>query len=119
MAEGFTPVGLPPAVAAPESRMLVDWVTRELESVRKEFEDTKALELRTRHAAPEKPRAGMLVYADGTDWDPGSGEGLYVYTEAGAWEVVGGGNITNLEGGVANSNYGGVVINPIDGGDST
>jgi hypothetical protein len=29
------------------------------------------------HAEPAKTRAGMVVYADGTDWDPGSGEGIY------------------------------------------
>jgi hypothetical protein len=29
------------------------------------------------HAAPAKSFAGDVVYADGADWDPGSGEGLY------------------------------------------
>ena len=24
------------------------------------------------HAEPSKPRDGMLVYADGTDWNPGA-----------------------------------------------
>lgn len=33
-----------------------------------------------RHVVPEKPRFG-LFYADGSDWDPGSGEGLYRYDE--------------------------------------
>ena len=35
------------------------------------------------HAAPLRPRVGDVVYADGSDWDPGSGEGLYVYTSGG------------------------------------
>lgn len=39
------------------------------------------------HAEIEKPRVGILVYADGTDWDPGSGEGLYVY-KSGGWTFV-------------------------------
>jgi hypothetical protein len=26
---------------------------------------------------PEKPRRGLVVYADGTSWNPGSGEGVY------------------------------------------
>ena len=34
-------------------------------------------ELQVLHAQPEKLRAGMLVYVDGTDWNPGSGEGVY------------------------------------------
>lgn len=33
---------------------------------------------------PAEPFDGMLVYADGTSWNPGSGEGFYGY-EAGAW----------------------------------
>ena len=27
------------------------------------------------HVAPVKPREGMLVYADGVNWNPGSGAG--------------------------------------------
>ena len=37
------------------------------------------------HAAPERPRTGTIVYADGTDWDPGSGEGPYYYDSGGNW----------------------------------
>ena len=35
------------------------------------------------HAAPAKPRSGMVAIADGTDWAPGSGTGTYVYY--GSW----------------------------------
>jgi hypothetical protein len=31
------------------------------------------------HAEPKKPRTGLLVFADGTDWDPGAGRGIYYY----------------------------------------
>ncbi len=34
--------------------------------------------------APDKPREGMLVVADGTNWNPGSGKGLYEY-KSGGW----------------------------------
>ncbi len=37
---------------------------------------------------PEKLRDGMLVYADGTDWNPGSGEGAYLYYNA-VWNFLG------------------------------
>lgn len=33
---------------------------------------------------PARPRNGMIVYADGTEWNPGSGEGFYGY-ENGNW----------------------------------
>ena len=36
---------------------------------------------------PEKPRQGMIRYADGTNWQPnGSGtEGIYFYNSSGTW----------------------------------
>ena len=39
------------------------------------------------HVAPSKPRGGDIVYADGTNWDPGgTGEGIYFFKEStSAW----------------------------------
>jgi hypothetical protein len=37
------------------------------------------------HVEPTRPEIGTLVYADGTDWNPGAGEGLYQYTSTG-WQ---------------------------------
>lgn len=39
---------------------------------------------------PERPRDGLLAHADGTNWNPGSGAGPYVYF-ASAWHYLGGG----------------------------
>lgn len=39
------------------------------------------------HVAPKRPRAGDVAYADGSDWNPGNGAGLYVYGTA--WTKVG------------------------------
>lgn len=53
-------------------------------TVATEFADQ--LILPWRHAPPSKFRPGMVVLADGTDWDPGSGMGMYVRNEANdAW----------------------------------
>lgn len=41
-------------------------------------------ELQTLHAAPSKVREGMVAIADGTDWNPGYGPGMYVYLR-GEW----------------------------------
>jgi len=30
-------------------------------------------------SAPSNPYDGMIVYANGVDWNPGSGEGVYAY----------------------------------------
>lgn len=72
-----------PSDLSPES--LARWVVGELEQVAREQTELNELELRPIHAEPKKPREGMLVYADGTDWDPGSGRGVYVRGPA-AWE---------------------------------
>ena len=40
-----------------------------------------------RHGAPDKLRIGMFRYADGSDWDPGDGEGFYGYTSYG-WSLM-------------------------------
>ena len=36
------------------------------------------------HVEPNKPRDGDLRYADGTNWNTGTGNGVYVYTGS-AW----------------------------------
>lgn len=41
------------------------------------------------YAAPAKPRAGDIVYADGTRWNPGSGEGFYYLNSSGVWKLLG------------------------------
>lgn len=40
------------------------------------------------HAPPEKTIRGMDVYADGVDWNPGSGEGRY-YFNGTVWKFLG------------------------------
>lgn len=49
---------------------------------------TDTVQLRPQSVAPSKPRDGLLVEADGTNWNPGSGAGLYIY-RAGAWVFLG------------------------------
>ena len=41
------------------------------------------------YVAPKKPRAGDIRYASGTTWNPGSGEGVYRYSLAGTWVLLG------------------------------
>jgi hypothetical protein len=46
--------------------------------------------LKVLHAEPQRTFPGMQVYADGTDWNPGSGEGVYVRNAANAaWRYLG------------------------------
>lgn len=74
----------PPVITDPDAQAVLDWIQSELKDVRSLQNETLELELRTRNAAAENPREGMIVYADGTNWNPGYGEGPYVYKN-GAW----------------------------------
>jgi len=40
------------------------------------------------HVAPAKPREGDIRFADGTNWNPSGGKGIYYYDGA-AWKLLG------------------------------
>jgi hypothetical protein len=63
------------------------WVLVELQNIAREFEaDKPAARFKVLYAQPARVFAAMVVYADGTEWDPGAGEGLYVRNAANtAW----------------------------------
>lgn len=46
------------------------------------------LALKTLYAQPKRVFDGMVVMADGTSWNPGSGAGVYVYRGS-AWHFLG------------------------------
>ena len=46
------------------------------------------LYIQTLNVAPTKPRDGMIVRADGVNWNPGAGSGFYGYRNAG-WNFLG------------------------------
>lgn len=59
-----------------------------LNIARATLEGNQFLSLEMLYVAPAKPRDGMVVLADGTNWNPGSGAGFYGY-RAGAWRFLG------------------------------
>ena len=61
------------------------YVNDEFQSVAQAASDTvDFIQFNVLHVAPAKPREGMCAFADGTDWAPGVGAGLYQYV-GGAW----------------------------------
>lgn len=54
-------------------------ILAELQRISQAIETLGEGGFQVRHSAPVKPFRGQVAYADGTDWNPGSGEGLYVY----------------------------------------
>jgi hypothetical protein len=74
-----------PQPAPTDPAELSAFLTRELQAIAREWQQqTPFLFLQTLYAAPDRPREGMLVKADGTTWNPGSGAGVYAYV-SGAW----------------------------------
>jgi hypothetical protein len=71
-----------------ETETLASWVSIELQRVATELGRGHARRLEKLAVEPAKRTDGMLVYADGTGWDPGGGEGAYMYY-AGTWNKLG------------------------------
>lgn len=61
------------------------FLTEELETISAAFRDAVAFE---RNVEPDKPFTGQIALADGTNWDPGSGQGFYGYDGA-TWRFLG------------------------------
>lgn len=62
-------------------RDVLEWAYDEFQKIREslavaEFQQVKYVVL---NVAPTKPRRGVTYYADGTNWNPGGGEGPYYY----------------------------------------
>jgi len=68
-------------------RDLAKHVEDEFAEIASAFQNPDPMQIRT--AVPPKPRVGMVVYADGTHWNPGSGEGVYRYGSDAAWHFLG------------------------------
>jgi len=71
----------PPPVGGITVASLAEWLYRTLRDLAGVLQSVHHYEVL--HTAPDKPKIGDVYYADGSDWNPGSGEGLYVYTAAG------------------------------------
>ena len=63
---------------------LPEYLDRQFRAIAIAIEALAAGQLDVTNVAPDKPRDGMIRYADGTNWNPGSGEGIYAYY-GGAW----------------------------------
>lgn len=78
--------GVPPQSLEPQA--ILNFLERELGAIARAVNDPGIAPMQVLNAPPPKPRRGMLVYADGTNWDPGSGEGTYRFNGS-VWLFVG------------------------------
>ena len=75
-----------PAPVTPEE--LPDYLFNELNRLSDILFNIDTFRLEETNVAPDKPRDGDIIYADGTNWNPGSGRGIYAYIDDGtpSWE---------------------------------
>ena len=75
-----------PAPVKPED--LPDYLFSELNRLGDILFNLDTFRLEPTNVAPTKPRDGDIRYADGANWNPGSGQGIYAYIDDGspAWE---------------------------------
>jgi len=75
-----------PAPVNPED--LPDYLFNELNRLGDILFNLDTFRLEPTNVAPAKPRDGDIRYADGTNWNPGSGQGIYAYIDDGSpsWE---------------------------------
>lgn len=72
------------------------FVENEFSTIAKVLNESDILRQRVLHVEPAKPREGMVVQADGSDWDPGDGAGTYNYV-GGLWVLMSSGPSTPLD----------------------
>lgn len=63
---------------------LQEYLVRELARISAAVKRADEIVLPNTNVAPAKPEEGTILYADGVNFNPGSGEGVYVYIN-GAW----------------------------------
>jgi len=69
-------------------QQLATYVEQEFSRLSVALEFAEDVQLVESHVEPTRPRNGLIVLADGTNWDPGSGAGYYGYHNA-AWVFLG------------------------------
>lgn len=80
----FYQPGTPPA----DPKDLQRFLSEELIKIQTTFNALIAGHIDVTHVAPTKPRNGDIRLADGTNWNPGSGQGFYGYYNS-TWNKLG------------------------------
>lgn len=76
-----------PTQVPPDAGALPQYLMQELRRI-SQATASPFVQLETLHKAPDKPKDGMIVLADGTNFNPGSGAGYYGFL-ANAWHSLG------------------------------
>lgn len=64
------------------------YLENEFAKIKRSIEQISMGHFEVTYVEPPKPRKGDLRYADGVSWNPGSGQGVYVYKGT-TWVLLG------------------------------
>ena len=76
-----------PVPSNPED--LPKYIFEELLRLQGALEENPTTYIEVKNAAPSRIKQGDIVYADGSNFNPGSGEGIYFRNAAGNWVKLG------------------------------
>lgn len=79
---------VPSGIENSEPKEIAGWAFREFQRISVVLEAAIMRHVEFLNVAPAKPREGMVRGADGTNWNPGAGKGVYAYY-SGAWNKLG------------------------------
>lgn len=68
-----------PFALSEREQQFMDYIARELNRVSQTLLDNADISLDEKFVEPDRPQTGQMVFADGTFWNPGEGEGFYGY----------------------------------------
>lgn len=88
MAANIKSVGYQPAYAPTDIKYMSNHVDTELFKIAGAINKLAVGHVDPTFVEPPKPRDGDFRVADGTEWNPGNGQGFYVYYN-GAWNIQG------------------------------
>lgn len=83
----YTP-SKPPAVSSQDAQALASYLNDELQVLASSLLVQDPIQMVVSNKAPSRPRTGLIVYADGVNWNPGSGEGAYSFGSDGNWHFL-------------------------------
>lgn len=78
-----------PRIPPQNAEDLLPYLDDELVKVAQNINSLLTGEHQVLYKEPPKRKPGLVVYADGIEWNPGSGEGLYRYNISGNWVFIG------------------------------
>jgi len=68
---------------------LPQYLLQEFQKIQAALEENPISFIEVKNVAPSRIKQGDIVYADGSNFNPGSGEGVYFRNAAGSWVKLG------------------------------